>query len=148
MIEKYGNNRDGNKKKLRPFEDAPEVAAGERRAKQHRHQADKEKERFSITTSSVTCWFASLIMQGALFRSDKPRANDLYATRPYGIRIPIIRNAIKRDAYNFLRRYVHFCDNDKKRKPGEEGYTKLFKVAYVLETIGRVIRIPGAQGNA
>jgi len=147
VVEKYANDRDGNKKKVRHFEEAPEVAAGERRAKRHRHRADKEKEQFTITTGFVICWFACLIMQGALFGANKPRANDLYATGPYGINIPIMRNAMKRDAYKFLRRYVHFCDNDKKRKRGEEDYTKLFKVAYVLETIGKGIRNSWGAGK-
>ena len=127
MIEKYDNDRDGNKKKVRHFEDAPEVAAGKRCAKRHRHRADKEKERFSITAGFVICWFASLIMQGALFEADKPRANDLYATGPYGINNPTMRNAMMRDVYQFLRQYVHICNNHKKMKPREEGYTKLFK---------------------
>ena len=47
MIEKYGNDRDGNKNKMWYFEDEPEVTAGERRVKRHRHGADKEKEQFS-----------------------------------------------------------------------------------------------------
>ena len=72
----------------------------------------------------------------------------LQATGAYGISVPSVRNVMKQDAYTFLRRYVHFCDNDEKKESGKAGYDQLFKVAYVLETIGRVIRIPGAQGNA
>ena len=109
MIEKIGTDRDGNKKKLRHFEDAPPCLPTERRAKRHRHRADKEKEKFKITTGFVICWFASLIMQGAIFGSDKPSANDLYATGPYGVNVPIIRNAMKRDGYKFLCRYILFA---------------------------------------
>ena len=140
MVEKIGNDRDGNQKKVRHFEDAPDVPDRQRREKKHRHRADNEMEQFTITPGFVLCWFAALILQGALFGEDKPRANDLYATEGYGINVPIIRNVMKRDAYKFMRRYIHFCDNDDKKKPGQAGYSPLFKVNKVLDTVGKGIR--------
>ena len=121
VIEKHGNDRDGNKKKVGHFEEAPQLVTKLRRKQKHRHRDNKEKQKFVISTGFVLCWFASLILQGALFGKSKPRANDLYAKEGYGINVPIIRNAMVRDTYKFMRRYIHFCDNDLKKKPGEEG---------------------------
>ena len=140
VIEKYGNNEDGNQKKVRHLEAAPPCSPDERREKKHCHQADKEPKQFVITTGFVICWFTSLILQGALFGGNKPSANDLYATGPYGVNVPIICNAMKRNAYKFLRRYIHFCDNNEIKKPGEKDYDQLFKVRYVLDTVGAGIR--------
>ena len=94
-----------------------------------------------ITTVFVICWFASLLMQGALFGADKSRANNLYATGTYDINLPIIHNAMKRYAYKCLCRYVHFCNNDKKKKPGKEGNSQLFNMAYILKTTEKGIGI-------
>ena len=90
MIEKMGKDRDGKEKIVRHFEDAPVVPDRQRRQKKHRHRADNEMEQFTITPGFVLCWFASLILQDALFGEDKPSANDLYAPGGYGINVPII----------------------------------------------------------
>ena len=85
-IEKIGNDRDMNKKKVRHFD----VPDRQRRHKKHQHRADKEQEQFTITPGFVLCWFAALILQGALFGEHKPRANDLYATEgANGVNVPI-----------------------------------------------------------
>jgi hypothetical protein len=36
-------------------------------------------------------------------------------------------------AYEFMRGYIHFVDNDKKKEAGQSGYDPLFKVRTVLE---------------
>ena len=103
-VEKHETDRDRNKKKVRHFEEAPPVAAGARWGKRHRHRANKAKERLTITTGYVLCWFAALILQETLFSDSEPRANDLYATKGHGINVPILCNAMKRDAYKFLKK--------------------------------------------
>ena len=65
-VEKHGTDRDGNKKKVRHFEETPPVAERARRKKRHRHRADKGKTKFTITTGYVLCWFAALILQGVI----------------------------------------------------------------------------------
>ena len=57
-----------------------------------------------LTPGFVLCWFAALILQGALFGEHEPRANGLYASEGgYGVSIPIMRTVMKRDAYKFMR---------------------------------------------
>jgi hypothetical protein len=131
VIEKIGKDRDGNRKKRRYFEDVwndqdPEV--GDRR-----HRGDKEKKKFAITPGFVICWVAHLIMQGALFGANKPATSRLYRKSPHGINVPILRNVMTRDAFTFMRRFVHFCDNQTRKRKGMHGYDPLCKVSYALD---------------
>ena len=51
-----------------------------------------------------------------------------------------------RNAFEFLRRYIHFCDNSKRIPAGDAGYDILFKVRYPLNLILKGIRkawVPG-----
>ena len=40
-----------------------------------------------------------------------------------------------RDAYVFMRQYIHFCDNSKRISAGNIGHDPLFKVRYSLDTM-------------
>ena len=42
-----------------------------------------------------------------------------------------------RDAYEFLRRNIHFADNSLQQPEGTEGYDPLFKVRDALDAIGK-----------
>jgi len=48
---------------------------------------------------------------------------------------------MRRDAFEFLRRRIHFAENDQRKNQGknqgEPGYDPLFKVRYVLDEIGK-----------
>ena len=79
------------------------------------HRGDKEKKKFKITTGFVICWIGYFIYLGALFGSNKPGGDVLYAGGAYGINIPLLRNVMVRDAYAFMRRFIHFCDNNKRK---------------------------------
>ena len=129
VIEKYGNDRDGNQKKRRHFVECDCKTPG------RRHRADKEKKRYIITPGFVLCWFGILILQGAHFGADKRSASKLWRGPPYGVSIPYIRNTMTWDAYVFMRQYIHFCDNSKQISAGNIGHDPLFKVRYSLDTM-------------
>ena len=133
VVEKIGKDRDGNKKKMRYFEDVPPLLVG--RTKNKRHRVEEEKQRFKITTGFVLCFMAHLLLQGAHFGSTKPGSERLYRKGRYGISVPQMRNMMTRDAYTFMRRHLHFADNHKHNPKGSRGYDPLYKVAYPLETI-------------
>jgi hypothetical protein len=40
-----------------------------------------------------------------------------------------------RNAFEFMRRYIHFCDNDKRKAKGQPGYDPLFKISWILDAI-------------
>lgn len=44
---------------------------------------------------------------------------------------------MRHDAFEFLRRHIHFADNNKQKLQGEMGYDPLFKVRCVLDKIGK-----------
>jgi hypothetical protein len=41
--------------------------------------------------------------------------NNIYQNAPYGVSIPFIQNAMPRDAFDFMRRYIHFVNNRDRR---------------------------------
>ncbi len=59
---------------------------------------------------------------------------------PYGLSILYIWNSMSCDAYDFLRRNMHFADNSLQQPEGSEGYDPLFKVRYPLDVIGKVLQ--------
>ena len=140
VVEKVGRNRDGNLKTKSHFEDVPELKKGQRRPKTHRHRGDREKTKYAITVGFVICWVAHLILQGAVFGSTKPDTHRLYTKGAYGVNVPILRNSMKRDAVKFMRRYIHFCDNSKRKGKGQAGYDPLYKIAYALDEISKGLR--------
>jgi len=55
---------------------------------------------------------------------------------PYGISIPYVQNTMQQDAFEFMRRHIHFTDNYKRPKTTDKNYDPLFKVTYVLKEVG------------
>ena len=59
----------------------------------------------------------------------------LYRRGKYGINVPQLRNVMTRNAFIFMRRHLHFCDNHKRRAKGETEYDPLFKISYFLKAV-------------
>ena len=76
-----------------------------------------------------------LILQGAHFGADKRSAAKLWQAPPYGNPIPYLQDSMTRDAYIFMRQYIHFADNATRKAKGEVGYHALFKVKYALDVM-------------
>jgi hypothetical protein len=38
-------------------------------------------------------------------------------------------------AYEFMRAYIHFVDNDKRKPKGARGYDVLFKIRYAMDSM-------------
>ena len=74
-----------------------------------------------------------LILQGAQFSADKRSAAKLCRAPPYSLPIQYLQNSMTRDAYVFMRQYIHFADNATRKSKGEIGYHALFKVKYALD---------------
>ena len=58
-----------------------------------------------------------------------------------------VRNAMTRDAYEFMRRYIHFADNSRKVEEGNVGYNALFKVQYALNVMMKGMRRAWTAGK-
>ena len=54
---------------------------------------------------------------------------------PYGIYCPPIQNAMSKNAFEFLRRYLHFDDNRNKKPHNHPSYDSLWKIRWVLENV-------------
>jgi hypothetical protein len=56
------------------------------------------------------------------FGSDKRTSRKMWQKTPYGLSLPYVLNSMSHDAYEFLRRNLHFTDNYKQQPEGSEGY--------------------------
>ncbi len=59
---------------------------------------------------------------------------------PYGISMPYVQNTMQCNAFEFLRRYIHFAKNYQQQKQSVNNYDSLFKITYVLKEVGSGIR--------
>ena len=76
-----------------------------------------------------------VVLQGAQFGSNNPSTARLYPKGRYGISMPQLRNVMTRYAFTFMRRYIHFSENDKQKPKGEHKYDPLFKVNFALDAV-------------
>ena len=99
-----------------------------------RHRADKEQKNYSITPYFVLAWLGILIIMGGKF-GDRQNQDTILKEMPYGIYLPYIQTTMPRDAFQWMRRYIHFTDNSKcKNKPKDESdtnYNPLSKIRYI-----------------
>eukprot|EP00984_Skeletonema_dohrnii_P004810 scaffold1689_cov99-Skeletonema_dohrnii-CCMP3373.AAC.1 len=127
VVETTAHDRDGNEKKQKYLKNCSKDTPGAR------HRGDKEKVKYKWSASFAICWVAVLIIQGAHFGSQKRSSRKMWRAAPHGLSIPYIRNSMRRDAYEFARRSIHFADNAKQVAKGRRGYDALFKVKYAME---------------
>lgn len=62
------------------------------------------------------------------FQIEKRSAQKIWQWSPYGLSIPYVRNSMRQDAFEFLRRHIHFAENDQRKNEGEPAYDLLFKL--------------------
>ncbi len=135
VVEKKALDSDGNPKKRPYLETVPTLTDGEPTPGRP-HRADREQDKWRITPGFIICWVAILILQGAHFGSDKKLLRNMWRRSPYGISMPYIQNTMMRDAFEFLRQYIHFSENYQRPKSSDANFDPLFKVSYVLEEVG------------
>ena len=136
VIPKPRRDKDGNITKRPIF--VPWICRGQRdkRPAEARHRADCSEFKPKVTIEYVLAWIGILILSGAYFGGKNNRGiNNIYRNAPYGVSVPFIQNSMPRNAFDFMRRYIHFVDNRDRRKDGEPGYDPLFKVRPVLDAV-------------
>jgi hypothetical protein len=122
VVEKKQVDADGNVKKKKMLKACTANTPGAR------HRVDKNSNySYSITPRFVLVWVGLLILQGAHFGSDKRSTKKMWRSAPEGLDLPYMRNTMSLMAYEFMRAYIHFCDNDKRKPEGQGGYDALFK---------------------
>ncbi len=101
-----------------------------------RHWVDKEQVRYHISAVFIITWIGILVLQGAHFGSEKRTGQKMRQKAPYGLSLPYVRNSMTCDAYEFLRRNIHFADSTLQQPEGTDGSDPLFKVRYPLDAPG------------
>jgi hypothetical protein len=64
----------------------------------------------------------------------------MWANLPYGDHDPIAMNTMTRDAFLFIRRTIHFCNNSELKLRGDPGYSPIHKVSKVSNVIMQGLR--------
>ena len=146
VVEKERDDRDGNRMKTKYFQACPAKTNG-KPTPGRRHRADNETKKYTITPGFVLCWFGILILNGAHFGDRKRDSRKLWRKPPHGISLPYVQNMMSRNAYEFLRRHIHFADDSKRKKKGLRGYDPLFKVRYVLVLFMKGIMLAWIAGQ-
>ena len=134
VVETVQLDSDGNQKKRKMFKRCSKTTPGARK------RAQREAQQFDITPGFVLAFIAILIIQGAKFGSNK-RSRDMWREAPYGFSMPYISNSMKRDAFEFMRRYFKLSDDDGVQANRDSvKYHPLHKVKYVMDEMMKGIR--------
>lgn len=110
------NDCNGNVKKKKILvpcnADAPNVC--------HCDKEDRPKNwTFKTASGFKIAWITLLILQGRYFGRDKFK---IWRFHPEGFDISYVWNWMISNAYEFMRSYIHFADNDKRTDLGQSGY--------------------------
>lgn len=146
VVEKVQLDRDGNPKKKKIFKQVSATTGGVP-TPGRRHRADRERKKYNITPGYMLVWFGLVMLQGAHFGADKRSSRKMWQKAPHGLAISYVRNSMSRDAYEFMRRNIHFADNSLRKEQYQVGYDPLFKVSYALDTMMNGIRSAWQPGK-
>jgi len=117
------NDRDGNVMKKKRLIPSRRHEAGSR------HRSLKG-DSFPVTTGFVIAWVGILIYHGATHAGQKM---NYWTEGRHGVICPIVQNAMTKNAFDFLRRFIHF-ENNKKSKPRTRRHmTRYGKYGHSLE---------------
>jgi hypothetical protein len=100
-----------------------------------RYWTKNKEKNYIISPGFILAWLSILIFNGAYFGSDKKSSQKLWRSSPHGLYMPYIQNSMTRNAYEFMWRYIHFCDNNKRKAKGKSGYNPLLKVKWIMDEI-------------
>ncbi len=100
-----------------------------------RHCATKGEKKYSISPGFILAWIAIFVINGAHFGSDKDSSCKLWREPPHGLYVLCVQNTMSRNAFEFMRQYIHFCDNNERKPRGHPGYDPLFKITWILNAI-------------
>ena len=95
-----------------------------------RHRASADY--VTVTAGYLLAWIGILIIIGAY---GLRKARLVWMGSPHGPLIPWIQNAMPRDRFEQIRRFLHFTDSDRTRKKGEAGYDPLQKIKFFMDTV-------------
>ena len=108
-----------------------------------RKRIKNEDQWIKVTPGYILCWFGVCCIIAAL----KLRSWRLAWMESYGVNINFIQNAMKRDAFDQLKRYWHFVDTDKLVKKGHSRWNPLQKIMPFLTKVQERLRLGYIMGR-
>jgi hypothetical protein len=126
VVPKDRLDHDGNT--LCPILSSIIVGEGEALPPIARNCTDKSPVSPNVTCYFIVAWLSFVILAGAYAGGNNNQfIQNVYRNAPFGICISFIQNAMTEHNYTFVRRFLHFADNDKCIRRGDKGYNVLFK---------------------
>lgn len=92
----------------------------------------KEKN-FHFSPGYLLAWIGITILHGNVGTDRSPTM--WYRKSPYGLSYPVIQNTMSRNAWIFVKRFLHFATTSQGPKPDDPKYDPLFKIRSVLDTV-------------
>jgi len=130
-------DRDGKKMKKKRL-----LPSKKRRGKNVQKRASKEAVEFPITLGFVIAWIGIIILHGAL-----GGRFDYWREMPYGVGYPPIQNAMNRDAFYFMRQYIHFEDNLQVPKRRERLTSNVQRYAGIFQIMEKANHVNNVRVN-
>ena len=127
-------DRDGEKMKKKKFVPCKKKEIGSC------HRADMEEIKFKITPGYIIAWTAVLIYHGAKHGG---QTMFYWDEEPDGDTCAQIQNCMSRNAFEFMRRYIHFENNAKGKNRSHQHFDPLYKIRNVLTKVMKGIRKDG-----
>ena len=87
-----------------------------------------------------------LILQGAHFGTNKRAAKKMWRSAPHGYGLAYVRNSMTANAFEFMRSFIHFANNNERAPRNHPNYDPLHKVRHMLNTIMDGIRKAWSAG--
>ncbi len=125
--QRWHKDNNGNEIGRPYYVDVPERTGGAQHCAKRRE--------YSVTPGFVLAFIGILMLQGAHFGSSKRSSHKLWQKSPYGLSIPYIQNAMRRNTYEFMHQFIHVEDNSMNKPSGSKGCDPLFKVRFALDSI-------------
>ena len=118
VVEEERMNRDGIVGKKKYFKACKKNDMGSR------HRGDSSTIKYPITIGYIMVFIGTVILNGCVGSCKQP-FRLYYEQAPHGISYPPIRNSVSRDAFEFLRSHIHFCDNSRAYTKTHRNYDPL-----------------------
>lgn len=88
----------------------------------------------------VLLFIEHLTCLGLRFGGNAHTDRHVYVSSFCGISVLFLQNTLSRYDFAFMRRYLHFADNDLAKPVGEPGHDPLHKVQNVMNVLHRGLR--------
>ena len=128
VVPYQGQDRDGNNKKRKYFVPCNKSDIGAT------HRTTEVRDKCDFTVGYILAWFGIVLYHGVMLGASGSVLR-YWQYMPYGVYVPMVQNCMNRDIFIFVRRYIHFADNDTCKEKNDPLFDPLYKVRGIMDKI-------------